>query len=511
MISATSATAAACPGSCTSVRMGTPWRALTSANNSSPLSRPGPRNDRIDERLALSKLALNTKGIPSARVTVTKWSATSSSTSRSSITLMPPISTNGRSLAKLIVSVRRMVCGAVMSLPRDVFLAGEAGLLPGKSDALNDPALLQDSLDRGNVFGIVQFDAIPADGLETDQPDWPLAFQKAQLLQPFQRLQRRRRHCRIRAQCLGAIGVKAKVQAHRLMAVGQPGGDIRDHPFGKIQRMTAPVGDHRGPADTARLLIADKMRICARRAAQPGGRHRRAVINRQCRHQLGNDETRSQRGVALQIDDHVEFRAQPVKRIGAALGAVAAVRRGHHHLAAELTHLFGDPLIIGSNEHRRCPGHSASRIPTALDQRLGNAARAHQRRQRLARKTLRRIARRYQDGKTPTRAARVGVRLLRNFQRQFRPYCSRSWICTIPTGRMGENVSSRLITNAAVILASFRNISASLASISEAMDLGGLVITSPASAELSSLKWRRRSPSVTAPINSPRSSTTPAR
>ena len=60
MMSQTSAVGAACSGVCTSVITGTPKVDLTSASMESPSSRPGPRNEWMEERLALSKDALNT-------------------------------------------------------------------------------------------------------------------------------------------------------------------------------------------------------------------------------------------------------------------------------------------------------------------------------------------------------------------------------------------------------------------------------------------------------------------
>ncbi|MCY1180359.1 hypothetical protein D9M73_207970 [compost metagenome] len=60
MMSQTSATGAAWNGSWTSVMTGTLKVFLISSKIFNPSSMPGPRYDVIDERLALSKLALNT-------------------------------------------------------------------------------------------------------------------------------------------------------------------------------------------------------------------------------------------------------------------------------------------------------------------------------------------------------------------------------------------------------------------------------------------------------------------
>ncbi len=62
--SATSAAAAHWAGSCTSVRVGQPTLSRTRPSMASPGPIPGPRAPAMPERLALSKLALNTKPTP---------------------------------------------------------------------------------------------------------------------------------------------------------------------------------------------------------------------------------------------------------------------------------------------------------------------------------------------------------------------------------------------------------------------------------------------------------------
>ncbi len=89
--------APACDGSWMSVRIGTPRRALIAASTRSPSSRPGPRNDRPDVRLALSKDALKTNGHAGARARCRRVrSASSEACASLSMTHGPAISTNGR-------------------------------------------------------------------------------------------------------------------------------------------------------------------------------------------------------------------------------------------------------------------------------------------------------------------------------------------------------------------------------------------------------------------------------
>jgi len=63
--STTSATGLVCATSCTSVIILTPNSALSLLKIAKPSSRPTPLKELIEVRLALSKDALKTKGIPS--------------------------------------------------------------------------------------------------------------------------------------------------------------------------------------------------------------------------------------------------------------------------------------------------------------------------------------------------------------------------------------------------------------------------------------------------------------
>src|SRR5690606_8078813 len=79
----------------TSVSTGTPiWR-FTSPSTRRPSSRPGPRNALPEVRLALSKLDLKMKWIPSAPVISFSWPATSSCSCSLSTTHGPAIRKNG--------------------------------------------------------------------------------------------------------------------------------------------------------------------------------------------------------------------------------------------------------------------------------------------------------------------------------------------------------------------------------------------------------------------------------
>ncbi len=93
--STTAATSASGVSSCTSVSTGTPCWRRTSSSTLRPCSMPGPRKELRDERLALSKEALNTNGMPSEPVISLSWPATSWVSCGLSTTQGPAIRKNG--------------------------------------------------------------------------------------------------------------------------------------------------------------------------------------------------------------------------------------------------------------------------------------------------------------------------------------------------------------------------------------------------------------------------------
>ena len=93
--STTEATSSIGVYSCTSVSTGTPsWR-LTSASTRRPSSIPGPRKLDIEVRLALSKLDLKMKGMPSSPVISFNVAAVSTCSCSLSTTQGPAIRKNG--------------------------------------------------------------------------------------------------------------------------------------------------------------------------------------------------------------------------------------------------------------------------------------------------------------------------------------------------------------------------------------------------------------------------------
>ncbi|MNX79608.1 hypothetical protein D3C86_1112440 [compost metagenome] len=73
----------------------------------------------MEERFALSQLALNTNGMPSLLVTSTYFSHTAIAMSRDSSTFMPPNSTKGLSLATSIALILIFFCSISASLSEE--------------------------------------------------------------------------------------------------------------------------------------------------------------------------------------------------------------------------------------------------------------------------------------------------------------------------------------------------------------------------------------------------------
>src|ERR1051326_5057926 len=105
-----------------SLSTGSPVSSFTSFKSARPFSRPGPRNDSIDVRLALSNDALKTRLIFSSSRSARIVRAIASTCSRDSITHGPAMKSGGLSPPKAMSSVMRMarvvMRGAVYPAPR---------------------------------------------------------------------------------------------------------------------------------------------------------------------------------------------------------------------------------------------------------------------------------------------------------------------------------------------------------------------------------------------------------
>src|SRR5690606_12617604 len=120
--STASATRSACQGSWMSVSTGTPSVSRMRFRMRTPSSRPGPRNDVIDVRFALSNDALKMYGIPASRAMAAIDRPSSSACSSLSMTHGPATSTRGgRPKTTSSVTTTSRTSGSVnMSAPRDL-------------------------------------------------------------------------------------------------------------------------------------------------------------------------------------------------------------------------------------------------------------------------------------------------------------------------------------------------------------------------------------------------------
>ena len=100
---------------------------------------------------------------------------------------------------------------------------------------------------------------------------------------------------------------------------------MRNQPLREIERASAIVGDDAGAADAPCGLLG--LEHAHFRAAQPHRRRRdlRFAVFTHVGDQRFDEMRGRQQGVALEIDDQIDVAELP-ERLGAALGAVAAVR-----------------------------------------------------------------------------------------------------------------------------------------------------------------------------------------
>ena len=151
-----------------------------------------------------------------------------------------------------------------------------------------------------------------------------------------------------------------------------PFGQIGDQLLREIKRVAALRGDDAGPADPPCRFLGLQRPDFRRALAHGRGRDQRIGIGGHMVDQRSDEARRRQQRIALEIDDQVRL-VQLRQRLGAALGAVAAFRRGHDDADAEGRAGIGDPLVIGRDEDAGDAGHAPRRLDAALDQRLGRA------------------------------------------------------------------------------------------------------------------------------------------
>ena len=156
------------------------------------------------------------------------------------------------------------------------------------------------------------------------------------------------------------------------------------------------IVDDRRPADPPCGLLRLKGADLVAREPQRGRRDERLGVLLHARDQRLDERGRGQQRVPLEVDDQVEIVQLP-DRLGAPLGSVAALRRGHDHPDAVASAGIGDALVVGGHEHPGDAGHAPRRVDAAQDQRLARALCSFQLDQRLPGVTRRSVARRDQD------------------------------------------------------------------------------------------------------------------
>src|SRR5262245_5114323 len=125
-MSSTLAAGSACSGSWMSDRTGTPAARLTASRMRSPSFMPGPRNERTEERFALSKEALKTYGTPIFRHTAARACAMRTACASLSMTQGPARNASGAPppIARSAVTATRRPAGGGSAGGLAVPLAG---------------------------------------------------------------------------------------------------------------------------------------------------------------------------------------------------------------------------------------------------------------------------------------------------------------------------------------------------------------------------------------------------
>ena len=143
--------------------------------------------------------------------------------------------------------------------------------------------------------------------------------------------------------------------------------------------------------DAACPTVGKKARNGAPVAAQDGGGDVGLRVGLQAFDQMLDEPGWGQGGVALQVHDDV-VAGKLCGHFGTALGAVAGVRRGHHHLGPEAAGVVGDAGVIGGDDDAVDAVHRNRGVPAAADQGFP-AVRTAQADKGFARVAGRRIAR----------------------------------------------------------------------------------------------------------------------
>ena len=245
-------------------------------------------------------------------------------------------------------------------------------------------------LGDGDILRRVDGPVRAAPVIDNGDADRHAVLQRAKLLQPLGLFERRGRKLDIAGERGLAVSVKADMAVNAGVAFL---AHIRNDGLGEIERVLLPVEDNRGAARGRRLLL--RQELLKRLPFEPHGRSDdigRAVEDHLVDHRLQHPGRR-QRRVALQIENDIFLDRGPLHRVVHALGAVAAIGRGHDGFRIEAARGGKDALVVRRDHDAGCLGDAFRDAPDALQH-----GRSGDRVKRLSRKARRGIARGDDDG-----------------------------------------------------------------------------------------------------------------
>ena len=129
------------------------------------------------------------------------------------------------------------------------------------------------------------------------------------------------------------------------------GAGERDDLFREVKRAVVGAKDRRRPADPSRPAVGKQTVQHRAVAAQDRGGDIGSGRRSQRSNQVLEEPGRRQRRVALQVDDDIVAPDQPVQRLGAALGAIAAVREVITTSAPKASDAAADPIIVSRDDN----------------------------------------------------------------------------------------------------------------------------------------------------------------
>ncbi|NLS25103.1 hypothetical protein S2M10_00660 [Sphingomonas sp. S2M10] len=199
-------------------------------------------------------------------------------------------------------------------------------------------------------------------------------------------------------ECITAISEDANMEIDR--RAGHALRYERNDAPGKIERVEISVEDDCGRTGASHRLINTKTIRCHRRAANHCGRH---LYARRVMHGLNqclNRQWRSERCVALEVNNEIGFDVGGQHRLSTPLGSVATISGGHYHPRTELLRGIPNANIIGGDPNLIDAIYAVRGLPASQQQALRCARHTSQFRKGFPRKSCRLETCRYDDRHT---------------------------------------------------------------------------------------------------------------